>query len=158
MAFPITIPKATLSLEEAVILGWKKQPGDCVEKTDILFEMETDKVVVEVPAPAAGCLLRIDLAEGTAKLDQVIGWIGDPGEIPAVPVEPSHPARPAAVLASPPVPADNQGAGAATPAARRRARELGVQLASVRGTGPHGRITEKDVEATCHTENHHEDH
>jgi len=145
MAVPITIPKATLSLEEAVILGWKKQPGDRVEMTDILFEMETDKVVVEVPAPAAGCLLRIDVAEGTAKLDQVIGWIGDPGEIPATPDQPLRPA-----------PADNQSA--ASPAARRRARELGVHLGDIRGTGPGGRITEKDVESASQMENHGEDH
>ncbi len=156
MAVPITIPKATLSLEEAVILGWKKQPGDRVEMTDILFEMETDKVVVEVPAPAAGCLLRIDVAEGTAKLDQVIGWIGDPGEIPATPDQPSRPATPAVTPASHAAPADNQGA--ASPAARRRARELGVHLADIRGTGPRGRITEKDVESASQMENHDEDH
>ena len=156
MAFPITIPKATLSLEEAVILGWKKQPGDRVEMTDILFEMETDKVVVEVPAPAAGCLLRIDVAEGTAKLDQVIGWIGDPGEIPATPDQPLRPATPAATPAFRPAPADNQSA--ASPAARRRARELGVHLGDIRGTGAGGRITEKDVESASQMENHGEDH
>src|SRR5215831_19863635 len=80
MAIAVTIPKATLSLEEASVIAWRKAPGDPVEKGETLFEMETDKVLVEVPAPAAGYLLRIDVAEGLARVDQTVGWIGEPGE------------------------------------------------------------------------------
>lgn len=149
MAVPVTIPRATLSLEEANILAWKKAAGSPVLKDEILFEMETDKVVVEVPAPVTGWLLRIDVAEGLAKVEQPVGWIGAMGEVLDDPVpagvQPGGTAAPAAI---PP----RQAPGierSATPAARRRSRELGVNLDGVRGTGPGGRITEKDVEAAA---------
>jgi pyruvate/2-oxoglutarate dehydrogenase complex dihydrolipoamide acyltransferase (E2) component len=146
MPTPVLIPKATLTMEAADIVAWRKQPGDAVAKDEILFEMETDKVIVEVPAPASGVLLRIEIAEGAARLDQVIGWIGEPGE--AITAEAAAPEIPAAAPA-PPAPAGpghTPGTAAATPAARRRARELGIEIASVRGTGPGGRITEHDVD------------
>ena len=148
LATPVTIPKATISLEEAIILEWKKETGARVEKDDILFEMETDKVVVEVPAPVAGCLLRIDVAEGPVRVNQAVGWIGEAGEMP-------QSARPAEVSAQKAtettnVPRPFQSAGnSASPAARRRARELEIDLGGVSGTGPGGRITENDVEAAA---------
>ena len=145
MPTPVSIPKATIAMEEANIVAWRKRPGDGVVKDEILFEMETDKVIVEVPAPASGTLLRIDVAEGIAKLDRPVGWIGKPGE--AIPEGPSKQpaARPApAPFAISDVPSNTS---AATPAARRRARELGIDLKAVRGTGPGGRITEADVDS-----------
>jgi len=147
MPTPVLIPKATITMEEANIVAWRKQTGDSVSRDEVLFEMETDKVIVEVPAPASGILLRIDVPEGVARLDQAIGWIGHAGEvIPAV--EQSRAASPIAGVApsTPAAPAALSGAAPASPAARRRARELGIDLASVRGTGPGGRITESDVE------------
>ncbi len=146
MPVPVIIPKATISMEEATILKWLKGEGDLVAKDEPLFEMETDKAVLEVPAPESGTLLRILVPQGSAKVEQVIGWIGQPGEpIEATASELAGAApAPAAVsvpddLLSTPVPL-------ATPAARRRARELGIQLAGLAGTGPGGRITQEDIE------------
>lgn len=150
----MTIPKATLTLEEAVILGWKKTVGSRVEKGEILFEMETDKVVVEVPAPVSGYLLRIDIAEGLARIEQPVAWIGALGEVPAA----THPAAHAEVPTTShrqPAPGSHSaldsgpGAPVASPAARRRARELGIDLTSLSGTGTGGRLTERDVEAAA---------
>ena len=134
-------------MEEANIVAWRKQAGDPVEEGETLFEMETDKVVVDTPAPATGVLLRIDVVEGVAKLGQPIGWIGAPGEeIPGARASgEAAVAQPGGAGTAPPRDAA-AGVPPASPAARRRARELGVDLAAVRGTGPGGRVTEKDVE------------
>ena len=148
MPIPITIPKATITMEEANVVLWRKQVGEAVAKDEVLYEVETDKVIVEVPAPAAGVLLRIDVTEGLAKLGQAIGWIGQEGE--AIPDVAAGAARDVSLsplaearASSPPA----LGVAAATPAARRLARELSVDLASVTGTGPGGRIVEGDVRA-----------
>lgn len=147
MPTPVTIPKATIAMEEATVLGWRKQEGDEVERDEILFEMETDKVTVEVPAPAAGVLLRIDVREGIALVEQPIAWIGQPGELLPGPVPAARvQAAPAAPPIPPPAARPAAGGVSASPAARRRARELGIDLSKVRGTGPGGRITQADVE------------
>jgi pyruvate dehydrogenase E2 component (dihydrolipoamide acetyltransferase) len=154
MAVPVTIPKATLTLEEAVILGWKKTVGSPVEKGEILFEMETDKVVVEVPSPASGYLLRIEITEGLARIEQPVAWIGALGEVPDATLVPAQTEAPM-VGNRPRAPEAHTGndsrfgAPAASPAARRRARELGVDLTGLSGTGSGGRVTERDVEAAA---------
>lgn len=152
MAVPVLIPKATLTLEEATVLGWKKAAGAFVRKGEALLEIETDKVVLEIPSPADGYLLEITVAEGPAKVEQAVGWIGalddklDERGTPA-----SSAAKEAAAegvkgsRAAPPAAGGVEFS--ATPAARRRARELGLDLSKVQGTGPGGRVTEKDVEA-----------
>jgi len=147
MPTPVFIPKATITMEGANIIGWRKLEGDAVAKDEMLFEMETDKVVVEVPAMESGLLLRIDVREGKARLDQPIAWIGQLGDaIPAAGA--ARETAPVAVVAPPLAVAAEGSAGAvpSTPAARRRARELGIDLASLQGTGPGGRITESDVD------------
>jgi len=146
MPIPITIPKATITMEEANVAGWRKQPGDAVSAGEVLFEIETDKVIVEVPASAAGVLLRIDVPEGTAKLGQTIGWIGEPGESIPDTTE-GGVDHTAAVQAVSQVTVSDKAPGviAASPAARRLARELSIDLATVTGTGPGGRILETDV-------------
>jgi pyruvate dehydrogenase E2 component (dihydrolipoamide acetyltransferase) len=159
MPVPVTIPKATLALEEAVILGWKKTVGSRVEKGEILFEMETDKVVIEVPAPVSGYLLRVEIAEGLARIEQPVAWIGDLGEVPDASLVAAHaealvagnrPSAPVLHAGGDSGPGDfGPGAPPATPAARRRARELGIDLTSLSGTGPGGRVTERDVEAAA---------
>lgn len=149
MPIPITIPKATITMEEANVISWRKRPGEAVSKEEVLYEIETDKVILEVPPPAAGFLLRIDIAEGTARLGQTIGWIGEPGEIiPEAADSHESPAlsREAGIEAA--TSAARPGIVAATPAARRLARELGVDLGSVAGTGPGGRILEIDIHNT----------
>lgn len=144
MPLPVSIPKATVAMEEANILAWRKQPGEAVVKDEILFEMETDKVVVEVPAPASGTLLRIDVVEGTAKLDRPIAWIGEPGEAIPETAAARETAKPSSLSLT--APNTTPARAAATPAARRRAREVNMDLALVRGTGPGGRITQADVD------------
>jgi pyruvate dehydrogenase E2 component (dihydrolipoamide acetyltransferase) len=124
MPTPVIVPKATLSMETGEIVKWLKVEGDAVRKDELLFELETDKAIVEVPSPADGVLLRVLISAGPAKVEQVVGWIGKQGE----PVQ------------------TNSTRVMATPAARRRASELGVELSAVTGTGPGGRITQEDVE------------
>jgi len=136
---------ATIGLEEATILAWRKAPGEEVSEGETLFEMETDKVVLEVPSPGAGVLLRVDVPQGPARVGQTVGWVGSPGEVAgeaAVPV-----AAPEAAVSRPGagMPA-RSGVPSASPAARRRARELGIDLSGLPGSGPNGRITERDVE------------
>jgi pyruvate/2-oxoglutarate dehydrogenase complex dihydrolipoamide acyltransferase (E2) component len=145
MPIPVSIPKATITMEEANIVGWRKRPGEAVLKDEVLFEMETDKVIVEVPAPVSGILLRIDVAEGLVKLNRPVAWIGEAGEsIPEV-----SETEEASLTESAPMPATAAASGGlASPAARRRARELGIDIALVHGTGPGGRVTEADVEKT----------
>lgn len=149
MPIPVTIPQATISMEEGNIVRWFKSDGDAVAEGDLLFEIETDKAVVEVPAPAQGMLLRRLILEGPVKVNDIVAWIGDPGEHSDVPpsVAPKESVSPSATsrqsFSETVVPLQRV---AASPAARRRANELGVDLASVTGTGQGGRITEEDVE------------
>ncbi len=121
--------------------------GDLVVKDEVLFEMETDKALVEVGAPADGVLLKILVSAGSVKVDSVVGWIGEPGEILESPSDTAQstaksPERPAEQIE----PGSQPARIVATPAARRRAVELGVDLASVQGSAPGARITQEDVE------------
>lgn len=152
MPVPVMIPRATISLGEGTLLKWFKAEGDLVSQGEVLFEMETDKAVTEVPSPADGMLLRILTSGGLVKVEEVVGWIGWPGET----VDPNY-LKPKESKTAVQSPAGSQSASSqpvagpkimATPAARRRAAELGVGLASVAGTGPGGRVTQEDVERT----------
>jgi pyruvate dehydrogenase E2 component (dihydrolipoamide acetyltransferase) len=148
MPTPIVVPKSTLSMSQGNILQWVKKVGEPVAKDEALLELETDKAVIELPAPADGILLRIARDRGEVNVDQIIGWIGNPQD--RIPDEIAIPGK---VESRPP--AFRQDAAAipslpslpATPAARRRARELGVDLQNVPGSGPGGRITEGDVKS-----------
>ena len=150
MPTPVTIPQVTISMEEGKIVRWLKAEGEVVAKEDLLFEMETDKVVLEVPSPAAGVLLRTLVANGIAKVNDVVAWIGEPGEVfDETPAAKAAETALQAPAKAPQMPAEAAGAPQhiiATPAARRRGKELGVDLASINGTGQGGRITEQDVE------------
>lgn len=137
-------------MEEGKIVYWLKAEGDVVAEGESLFEMETDKAVIEVPSPAAGVLLRTVVCEGTAKVHDVVAWIGEPGEV----LDKTAAAEPAkttlqAPAKAPQIPDETVVEAQhiiASPAARRRGKELGVNLACVTGTGNGGRITEQDVE------------
>jgi pyruvate dehydrogenase E2 component (dihydrolipoamide acetyltransferase) len=150
MPTPVTIPQVTISMEEGKIVRWLKAEGEVVAKEDLLFEMETDKVVLEVPSPAAGVLLRTLVANGIAKVNDVVAWIGEPGEVfDETPAAKAAETALQAPAKAPQMPAEAAVAPQhiiATPAARRRGKELGVDLASINGTGQGGRITEQDVE------------
>ncbi len=138
----VIMPRLGLTMEEGNIVRWLKAEGEEVVKGETLLEVETDKVVVEVEAPASGTLGKIATFEGeTVPVSQVIAYIVAPGEetpkswpLPKQGVElPS--AKPAAVV----------GKVRATPVARRTARDRGVDLNLLEGTGEGGMITKEDV-------------
>jgi pyruvate dehydrogenase E2 component (dihydrolipoamide acetyltransferase) len=153
-------------MEAGTIVKWLKSEGDKVEKGEPLYELDTDKVTQEVEAPADGVLLKIAVNEGEAAVGAVIAFIGEAGEEvtlpePAAPAAPAAEAAPATNGASAPeasaeapaeeVPAHEEQAAdggriKASPLARRIAREKGVELSQLRGTGPDGRIVAEDVE------------
>jgi pyruvate dehydrogenase E2 component (dihydrolipoamide acetyltransferase) len=168
MANEVKLPRLGQGMEAGTIVKWLKTEGERVEKGEPLFEIDTDKVTQEVESDFAGVLLKISLPEGEAPVGQTIAWIGQEGE--DVPVPDTAPAAPEPVPgteervsdsgseASEPVtgtaqpapgtaePSANGGRIKASPLARRIARERGVELAAVTGTGPDGRIVAEDVE------------
>src|SRR5436305_10791481 len=143
-------------MESGTIVRWLKSEGEPVEKGEPLFELDTDKVTQEVEAEADGVLLKIAVAEGEVPVGQTVAFIGAEGEdVPDVaaaePEEaPSQEAKaPEPVEEAPSQAADvasGNGRIKASPLARRLARERGVDLRSVRGPGPEGRIVAEDVE------------
>ena len=152
MAQEILMPKLGLTMTEGTIEEWKFKEGDAVKKGDVLFSVATDKLTNDVEADADGVLLKILLPEGeAAPCKAVIGYLGQAGE--AVPAgapgtAADAPASPAAGAASAEAPAA-RAPGApvlASPAAKKLARETGIDLGKVPGTGPKGRITLEDVE------------
>lgn len=156
MAQEVLMPKLGLTMTEGTIEEWKYKEGDSVKKGDILFSVATDKLTNDVEAEADGVLLKILLPEGeTAPCKAVIAYIGEAGEVIAeggVSAESTAAQAPASSAAAVPAktPAVTRDPGApvlASPAAKKLAKEKGVDLALVAGTGPKGRITLEDVEA-----------
>lgn len=168
MAIEVTMPQMGADMAEGVVVRWLKQVGDPVERGDILAEIETDKATVELEAFDSGTLLTHLAAEGeTVPVGDVIAMIGTPGEeSPSVngprrsvpPLRrPSSPAAASAVLEAernaalpdgPPAVALNGGSRLRiSPVARRIAVDAGIDVRSLRGTGPDGRILKRDVEA-----------
>lgn len=154
MAQEILMPKLGLTMTEGTIEEWKFKEGDAVRKGDVLFSVATDKLTNDVEAEADGILLKILLSAGeTAPCKAVIGYIGQAGE--AVPA--SGEMKTEAPEISQALSADWQTAKTvvrtpnspvlASPAAKKLAKEKGVALANITGTGPRGRITLEDVEA-----------
>ena len=138
MAHEILMPKLGLTMTEGTIEAWKYKEGDALRKGDVLFSVATDKLTNDVESEVDGVLLKILLPEGeTAPCKAVIAYVGEAGET----VQPSG----KEAAAQPPAPAVNAPV-LASPAAKKLAREKGVDLALVSGTGPRGRITLEDVE------------
>ena len=157
MANEVKLPRLGQGMEAGTVTRWLKSEGDQVAKGEPLYEIDTDKVTQEVESDFAGVLLKITLPEGEAPVGQTIAWIGEAGEEikAAAPAKASpEPAAAPAPAPSNPVPGTevpgtssaNGGRIKASPLARRLARERGIDLASVRGTGPDGRIVAEDVE------------
>lgn len=156
MAQEVLMPKLGLTMTEGTIEEWKYKEGDSVKKGDILFSVATDKLTNDVEAEADGVLLKILLPEGeTAPCKAVIAYIGEVGEVIAAgnaSAESTAAQAPASSAAAVPAktPAVTRDPGApvlASPAAKKLAKEKGVDLALIAGTGPKGRITLEDVEA-----------
>jgi 2-oxoglutarate dehydrogenase E2 component (dihydrolipoamide succinyltransferase) len=135
--FEVKVPQLSESVAEATLLQWKKKPGEAVAQDEILIEIETDKVVLEVPAPSAGVLSEIIVADGgTVVAEQVIAKIDSEGKatVAAAPKVAAPASAPAAV----------KGAIAAPSAAKLMA-ENNLNAAQVSGTGRDGRVTKGDV-------------
>ena len=169
MATEIKLPRLGQGMESGTIVKWLKSEGDAVKKGEPLYELDTDKVTQEVEADATGVLLKIAVQEGEVPVGQTVAVIGEQGEEITVEADASPakdepqtegsrgPARDderergrqaSADNGSPPETrsTDSGARVKASPLARRIARERGVDLAQLRGTGPDGRIVAEDVE------------
>ncbi|MFC2030299.1 dihydrolipoamide acetyltransferase family protein [Chloroflexota bacterium] len=139
MAIEIRFPKLGLTMTEGTFLRWLKEVNDPVQKGEILFEVESDKVVMEIEAAQSGVLVQAEVEPGdVVPVGQVIGAIGQPGEEQ---LTAEHSPSTLATLEKPPT-----DRVMASPVARRLAKEAGLDLGGVSGTGPKGRITKEDVE------------
>ena len=141
----VVVPQLSESVSEATLLTWKKQPGQAVEADEILIEVETDKVVLEVPAPASGVLSEIVKANGSMVTSgEVLARIDTEGKAAAPTAAPA--AAVAAPVAAAAAPAPTGASGAiASPAASKILADKGVSAASVAGSGRDGRITKGDA-------------
>ena len=150
----VKVPQLSESVAEATLLQWKKKAGEAVAADEILIEIETDKVVLECPAPAGGVLVEIVQGDGaTVAADQVIAKI-DTAAVAgaAAPVAAAAPAAaaPAQAAAAPAVAAASTSkAGVAMPAAAKLMADAGMAPGSVAGTGKDGRVTKGDVLAAA---------
>jgi pyruvate dehydrogenase E2 component (dihydrolipoamide acetyltransferase) len=159
MPTDVVMPQMGESIFEGTITKWLKKPGDKVQRDEPLFEISTDKVDAEIPAPASGTLQEIKVSEGnTVQVNTVVGVIGDGnGASTVAPARASAPAPPAPAsakkeaLAPPPAPPataredDEDSDVRSSPLVRKLARENDVDLARVSGTGTGGRVTKQDV-------------
>ncbi|VVN06335.1 Dihydrolipoyllysine-residue succinyltransferase component of 2-oxoglutarate dehydrogenase complex [Pseudomonas fluorescens] len=147
MAIEIKAPTFPESVADGTVATWHKQPGDAVKRDDLIVDIETDKVVLEVLATADGVLGAIVKNEGDTVLsDEVLGSIEAGGAAAAPAATATAAAAPAAAQAAAPA-AEGEDDPVAAPAARKLAEENGINIASVSGTGKGGRVTKEDVVA-----------
>src|SRR5216110_92464 len=167
MAVDIVMPQMGESIFEGTITKWLKKPGDKVERDEPLFEISTDKVDAEIPSPSAGVLKEIKVGEGqTVPIQTIVGVIDAAGSAAPAPVPaktvaaaPAAAPAPAAPKPSAPAPAAAPVAAAlvssgstgerihSSPLVRRMAKEHGIDLSTIEGTGAGGRISKQDIEA-----------
>jgi pyruvate dehydrogenase E2 component (dihydrolipoamide acetyltransferase) len=134
MPIEVILPKLSTTMDEGTIVRWLKKEGERVQAGEFLYELETDKAVVEIESPAGGLLSRILLPAGsTAPLGEVVALIVTPEEEAVATRQPEKRVK-------------------ASPFARRLAQEQGIDLAALQGSGPGGRIVEKDVRAAIEKE------
>ncbi len=157
MATNVVMPQMGYDMREGTVVRWYKQEGETVDRGEVIADIETDKATVEFEAYTGGVLGRIVAEAGVAvPVGQLIAIITEPGEsVPevAAPAASPAPAPPSAPAPAPAAPAPERAAAPASdggvrasPIARRLARERGIDLSLVTGSGPNGRITERDVE------------
>ena len=166
MPTDIIMPQMGESIVEGTITKWLKKPGDKVQRDEPLFEISTDKVDAEIPAPASGVLQEIKVSEGTTVgVNTIVGTIAAEGEAASAKPAPAQaapaPQKPAekapakeeekrSAPAAAPTPAahdDDQEEARSSPLVRKIAREHGVSLSQVSGTGLGGRITKQDIQS-----------
>jgi 2-oxoglutarate dehydrogenase E2 component (dihydrolipoamide succinyltransferase) len=149
MATKVLVPRLGEGVEEVTVTSWLKQVGDSVNEFEPLLEVESDKVSVEVPAPASGVLLQIEMQEGQiVKVGDVLAVIGAVGESIGVPTlrVPTSEEKPALVQRQETLsPTHSTELGFISPVVAKIAAEHGVNLSQVQGTGLSGRITKNDV-------------
>lgn len=165
----VLLPSMGEGVAEATVVKWLKKAGESVNKDEPLLEVSTDKVDTEIPAPVSGTLLKTTALEGaTVEVNQTIGWIGPKGaQIPETPNAHQDPASNRSVTSTVAASANRQKSpaqagvpspvtnffsdasvvGRSSPLVRKMARDLGIDLRRVRGTGLSGRITKIDIEA-----------
>ena len=171
MPTEVKLPRLGQGMESGVIVRWLKAEGDTVAKGEPLYELDTDKVTQEVEAEVDGTLLEILVREGEVEVGATVAVIGngagaEPADAAEAPEQPTEPASATAATepgeSSPPTPTEDTGGAPpaaavpasrrdggrlkASPLARRIARERGVDLDSIQGTGPEGRVLAEDVE------------
>jgi len=169
MATEITMPKLSDTMTDGRFIGWRKSVGERIERGDVIAEVETDKAVMELEAFVSGVLLKTMTSGGeTVPVGTVLGLIGEAGEAvsasppsepvvqPVAPVPQPEPAVAPAVAPPapetarplpPPSPYPEEGHEKASPLVRRMAREAGIDLAQVQGSGLEGRVVQEDLEA-----------
>lgn len=142
MFVDVKTPVLAESIPDATLLEWKKQPGEAVAEGEILIELETDKVVLEVPAPASGVLSEVLKNNGdTAVTDEVLARIDTEGQAEA----PAAPAAASGTSAPAPAAAEPAAAARLSPAVRKLVDENNLDPAAISGTGKDGRLTKGDV-------------
>jgi 2-oxoglutarate dehydrogenase E2 component (dihydrolipoamide succinyltransferase) len=143
MSIELRVPQLPESVSDATILSWHKQPGEQVNQDETLVDLETDKVVLEVPAPQSGTLKTIHFKQGeTVQANDILGEL-EPGA--GTTASPEQPIEPPQVHEEPP---------ALSPAVRRLVKQSGVDPNTIEGSGKNGRIVKADVEAAIAAQKH----
>ena len=144
MIIEVKVPVFAESITEGTLLSWHKKVGDAVTRDETLVDIETDKVVLEVPAPQSGVLVEIVVQDGeTVTSEQFLAKIDT--EAAAATAAPAAQPAPATAPAAEAAPSANTQAGVALPAAAKLAAETGVDVASIQGSGRDGRVLKEDV-------------
>lgn len=149
MATAVMMPQVGQDIETGVVIEWLKKENDPVQKGETIASVESDKATFDVEAYESGVLLKI-LHPAGAEVPVLtpIAYIGQPGEEIVAEAPATEPSSPTSVEHKAPpikVPVQKHSGPAASPSARRLAKEKGVDLATITGTGPGGRITKEDV-------------
>src|SRR5258706_9225849 len=147
MQLEVKVPQLSESVSEATLVAWRKKAGEAVKRDENLIDIETDKVVLELPAPADGVIAKIIKNDGdTVTSGEVIAVLDTEGKATAAPQAPAEKKETApAGKDVVPVKTGAQPGGAASPSAAKIAAEKGIDTSAVAGTGRDGRVTKGDV-------------
>lgn len=136
MSIELRVPQLPESISDATVLSWHKQPGEHIDQDETLVDLETDKVVLEVPSPQSGILTTIHFKEGeTVQADDILGILEAGAGTPATQEQPPETQQ------------TDREAPALSPAVRRLVKESGIDPSTIQGSGKNGRIVKSDVEA-----------